>query len=314
MKSGSRLLVAVSLSAAVFLSACDSAEERAEGHFENAVELIGEGDVDRALIELRNVFQLNGQHVEARRLYAQTMLERGRLREAFGNYILVSEQLPNDLQSRISLARLAVEVQDWEEFERHATRAQEIAPDDPETQVVWLVKRFRDAVVDEDAPAREAVAVELRETLEQRPEDQLIRRVLIEDSIMSQRFSSALEEVDAALEFDPDQSQLKQMRLALLLELGDEAEFEAQLVEMVEADPEDAESRDALMRWFLSRGETAKAEEILRTRAYGENATTEERVQYVAFVRQTRGAEAARAEIETMLEAGHDTVVLRALR
>src|SRR6056297_3965885 len=110
MNTGSRFLVAVSLSAVMLLVACDTAEERAEGHYENAVELIGEGDVDRALIELRNVFQLNAQHVEARRLYAQTMLERGRIREAFGNYILVSEQLPNDLQSRIRLARLAVEV------------------------------------------------------------------------------------------------------------------------------------------------------------------------------------------------------------
>jgi len=314
MNTGSRFLVAVSLSAVMLLVACDTAEERAEGHYENAVELIGEGDVDRALIELRNVFQLNAQHVEARRLYAQTMLERGRIREAFGNYTLVSEQLPDDLDSRIRLARLAVEVQDWEEFERHATRAQQIAPDDPETEAVWLVKQFREAVVAEDAPAREAVAGELKHLLEQRPDDLLLRRVLIEDNIMAQRFSSALEEVDAALAADPDQPELMQMRLALLLQLGDEAEFETQLVEMVENDPEDAESRDALMRWYMSQGRTERAEELLRTKASAEGASTEDRVQYIAFIRQTRGAEAAREEIDTMLGAGHDTVVLRALR
>ncbi len=314
MNTGSRFLVAVSFSAVMLLAACDTAEERAEGHYENAVELIGEGDVDRALIELRNVFQLNAQHVEARRLYAQTMLERGRIREAFGNYTLVSEQLPDDLDSRIRLARLAVEVQDWEEFERHATRAQQVAPDDPETEAVWLVKQFRDAVVAEDAPAREAVAGELKQLLEQRPDDTLIRRVLIEDNIMAQRFSSALEEVDAALAADPDQPELKQMRLALLLQLGDEAEFETQLVEMVEDDPEDAESRDALMRWYMSQGRTERAEELLRTKASAEGASTEDRVQYIAFIRQTRGADAAREEIDTMLEAGHDAVVLRALR
>jgi cellulose synthase operon protein C len=89
-------VAAASLSALLLLSACDSAEERAETHYNSAVELIAAGDVDRAIVELRNVFQLNSLHLPARRLYAATMLERGNMREALGSYTLVSEQDPAD--------------------------------------------------------------------------------------------------------------------------------------------------------------------------------------------------------------------------
>lgn len=314
MRPGYRILVATTLSATLLLSACDSAEERAEGHYEKAVELVEAGDVDRALVELRNVFQLNGQHVEARRLYAQTMLDRGRLRDAFGNYTLVSEILPNDLDSRIKLARLAIQVQNFEEFERHAERAHEIAPDDPETQAIWLVKRFRDAVIAEDAPQRAALVGEIEAMLEERPDDLLVRRMLIEHHIMDQRFSSALEQVDAALAVDGNQRDLLQMRIALLADLGDETGVERQLVEMTESDPEDEEARDSLMRWYLSRGESEKAEEILRAEAEGENATIDDRIRYISFVRQIRGAAEAREVIERLLASGEDEAILRSLR
>lgn len=314
MRTRSSFLVAASLSAILFVAGCDSAEERAEGHYEKAMELIDAGDVDRALVELRNVFQLNAQHTEARRLYAQTMLDMGRTRDAFGNFTLVSERLPQDLDSRLKLARLAVELLDWEAFERHATRAQEIASDDPETQAIWAIKQFRDAAVAEDVPAREAAAEEIRRMSESRPDDLLLRRILIENEIMAQRYSSALEEVEAALEVAEERRDLLRARLALLLQLGEEDAVEEQLVQLVESDPSDEEMREALIRWYLSRGDMDEADVILRREAYAEDATTDERIRYVAYVQQIRGSDAAREEINDLLELGQDTEVLRSLR
>ncbi len=310
----SRILLAASVSATLFLSACDSAEERAEAHYENAVELIASGDVDRAIVELRNVFQLNGQHIEARRLYAQTMLDQGRLRDAFGSYTFVSEQLPDDLESRIRLARLAVELRDWDAFDRHVERALEIAPDDPETRPIALMKQFRDAIGAEDEPERERVAEEMAVVLEQRPEDLLLRRGLIEHHILAQRLSSALEEVEAALAVEGSDRELERMRLSILLELGDEDRFESGLAEFVDAQPEDEEARESLIRWYLSRGETDKAEEMLRLDAVSEDGTKDDRIRYIAFLRQTKGPDAARAGIEALLAEGRDTEILRSLR
>ena len=66
------LLVSMTL-----LAACETAEERAEGHYQKGLELIAEGDVERALVELRNVFQLNGRHRDARWTYATLVEEQG---------------------------------------------------------------------------------------------------------------------------------------------------------------------------------------------------------------------------------------------
>ena len=72
----------LALISAGLLSFCDTAEERADKHFQSGLELLEEGDVDRALVEFRNVFKLDGQHREARLKYAEAERARGNLREA----------------------------------------------------------------------------------------------------------------------------------------------------------------------------------------------------------------------------------------
>jgi predicted Zn-dependent protease len=307
-------LAAVSLSALLLLTACDSAEERAQGHYESAVELLAAGDVDRALIELRNVFQLNATHLEARKLYAATMLERGNLRDAFGSYTLVSEQDPNDVESRVAVARIAALTGDWEAFDLNTTRAIELAPDNVEVRLLQQVQIYRQGVVGDDAAKRAAAAAELTKLKAELPQDLLLSRVLIEDHIGEQRFSSALEEIDAALAIDPRSQDFLQMRLALLAQLGQDDEVERQLIDMIAADPNDTASKEALIRWYISRGNQAKAEELLRADAYADEASTEDRVAYIAFVRQVRGDDAARTEVNALIEQQKDVAVLRSLR
>jgi cellulose synthase operon protein C len=307
-------LAAASLAALLFLAACDSAEERADGHYESAVELLAAGDVDRAIIELRNVFQLNGLHIPARKLYAATMLERGNLRDAMGSYTLVSEQDPNDLESRIAIARIAADSSNWEAFDLNTTRAHELDPDNPQVRLLWQVLQYRQAVLADDSLRRSQVAAEIAEMRDELPEDLLLSRVLIEDNIFQQRFSSALEELDGALRIAPGAQDLLQMRLALLAQLDQTEEVERQLTEMIAANPSDAQSKEALIRWHISRGNPEKAEEILRNDAYSEGATTEARVAYVAFVRQVRGDDAAREEVTALLEQERDVEILRSLR
>ena len=59
------LLSALLLVAALTVSACDSAKDRAENHYQSGLELLAAGDVDRALVEFRNVFKLDGLHRDA---------------------------------------------------------------------------------------------------------------------------------------------------------------------------------------------------------------------------------------------------------
>ena len=64
-------LYPVLLSALATLAACDTAEERAQKHLQSALELIEGGDVDRALVEFRNVFELDPNNLQARHALAK---------------------------------------------------------------------------------------------------------------------------------------------------------------------------------------------------------------------------------------------------
>jgi cellulose synthase operon protein C len=164
-----------------------------------------------------------------------------------------------------------------------------MAPDNPDVKLLWNDPQFRQALVANDAVARNEAAAQVEAMRETLPDDILIARVLIENNLLEQRYSPALEEVDRALALAPDREDLLRTRLVLLAQLGMDTDVETQLGEMIASNPEDTESKQALIRWFMSRGETEKADAILREDATREDATTEERVTYVAFVRGVKG-------------------------
>ena len=116
------------------LTACNTAEERAQEHFEKGTSLLEQGDVERALVEFRNVFKLNGLHKGARLTYAQVEEDRGNVSAAYGQYLRLVEQYPENLEGRRALARLASDLNNWDEVARHIVIAEELAPKDP---VVW---------------------------------------------------------------------------------------------------------------------------------------------------------------------------------
>ena len=76
-------LLVLALAAGLFLTACEDDQTRAERYYQSALTLMQEGDVERALIELRNVFLNDGFHREARQLYADTVLDGADSFEAF---------------------------------------------------------------------------------------------------------------------------------------------------------------------------------------------------------------------------------------
>jgi len=88
-------LKAAALGALLFLSACQTAEERAEGYYQSALELLDSGDTERALVEFRNVFAHDGFHKDARTRYAATLYDMDRIDDAYGQYLRLVEQYPS---------------------------------------------------------------------------------------------------------------------------------------------------------------------------------------------------------------------------
>lgn len=304
--------LAMSLLFFTMLSACDSAEERAEQHFQKGAELIEQGDIDRGLVELRNVFKLNNAHREARLLYAETVYDQGNLTEAYGQYLRHVEFYPNDIEARIALSEMALKSSRWDEVERHSKAALELAPTDTRIRIVANGLNFRNALLNKDISAERAALKEAAVLKETSPDSLHPRRVIIEGYLRSGSPRKALVEVDEALQLHEDEINLHQIKLSLLNQLGKTEELEQQLLLMVDLFEENTEIRSTLLRWYMSRDELDKAEAFLRT--FSETEGDSGKADLIRFLVSTKGTDAALAEVDRIIAAGENVDFYRALR
>jgi len=253
------------LSTLVVLAACESAEDRAEGYLESALELLEAGDFDRAAIEFRNVFELVPGHREARTAYARAVLERGRLNAAYGEYLRLVEQYPDDLEGRRVLSEIAFLRGDWDEVERHSPIVIEKSMDDPRVQALDIGRRYREASVAEDESARRDVLREAEALSADRPKNEILRRVLIDGYTRSADYPKVLALLDTLIEENPKDRVFYNQRLGILAQMNDQDGIEAQLLSMVERFKNDQNVKTTLIRFYMSRQETDKAEDFLRS-------------------------------------------------
>ena len=297
-----------------FLAACDSAEERAEGHFNNSLELFASGDVDRALVELRNVLSLDEFHVEGRRLYAETVRERGNFSDAYANFLRLAEQDPNDLDAKLALAEMAIEVQNWDEAARHAEGLLNASDRPPGSEVIDLVIEFRAAALDENAPQIRELTAKAQTLTQTNPENTTLLRVIIEGLSRQNRESEIVQYIDQAIKINPDSEFFYAMKSNHLAQMEDYDALEDHLRATVAAFPDDAASKGSMVRLLTALGQPERAEDFLREQIAATEDSMDLQVALISFIRTVRGDEAATVEIESAIERYDDDAVLRALR
>ena len=297
------------------LTACDTAEERAQAHFEKGADLLEKGETERALVEFRNVFKLNGSHKGARLAYAQVEEGRGNVSAAYGQYLRLVEQYPENLEGRRALARLASGLNNWDEVARHITIAEGLAPKDPVILAVRIGLDYRNALRDADPTAAD-LAVKASETLlVKHPDLPIARRVVIDDLLRRQDWSGALVAIDAGMEHAPESRLLYMQRLSVLEKLGLDTAIETQLKDMVQRFPEHDVYR-TLINWYIGRGRDEDAEAYLRARIESDTEASDARLELVAFLAQRVSPQAALDEIDRILEdaAAEDRPLFRSVR
>lgn len=302
------------LSVTLMLAGCESAEERAEGHYKNALSLVEEGDIDRAIVELRNVFKLNSNHKEARRIMAELQLEKGNRSGAYRQYLRLAEQDPDDLDTRIILSRMAFLGGNWEEVNRHGNRIEELAPETPSVQAITLVRTYRDATRDKDLVLLRELGLKANAMLAAQPDNPVLRNIMIDFAMREQDFDRALAEIDWMIAYDPTNNTTYQERLRVLGAMGDEAGFASQLRQMVDIFPDDPTHKATLVRYYISRNKLDLAEEFLRDMTATAGAEeTGPTLDVIQFLVQFRGTDFARAELETIIATHPDPLPFQTL-
>lgn len=296
------------------LAACESSEERAEGHYQSGLKLLEENDVERALVEFRNVFNLNGSHREARQVYARIVREQGKRREAYGQYLRLVEQYPDDLEGRIALAEMAFVDQSWEEFDRHSSVAIEAAPEAPRIKTIAAAAAYRSAIQDDDGPARRAAHAQVIALTEEQPDSRILLQLEIAGYIADMTYSKALEAIDRAIANEPETRNYYNMRLAVLNQLEETAEIETQLRDMVTLFPEDDVVKQTLIRFYMSRDEADKAENFLREIADPDAEEPSLYLSLLQLIGELRGPEALMAELDRVIGEVSEPATYRAMR
>ena len=291
------------LAAVVLLAACEDGKERGERYYQSALALLEAGDTDRALLELRNVFDNDGFHKEARQLYADLLVERGDMKQAYSQYLRLIEQYPDTVEARRRLAELALDSGDWDEVRRHATAAIALEPDLPAHKALATALAYRSARdARDDVKAGEAVA-EAEALLETDPDLDAALRLMIDWTATGPEPARALPYLDRMLALHPGSLPLHMLRLRVLDSAGLDDGIGPQLRDMVTRFPEDAEVADLLTAWYVSSRDLDAAEAFLRERAGPDDGAFEAHVAVAQLVGRMRGAEAFLAELDRLAEA-----------
>ena len=296
------------------LSSCESSKERAEKFYQSGMAYLEQGDVDRAIVEFRNVFKLDGEHTQARRAYAEIERNRGNLREAFSQYLRLAEQDPADLDALRALSEMAVANGDWEVAERYATPAAELAPQDPQILALKAAADYGRATADADSAGIVDAMNRVKALRETSPDNILLRRVIVDDRLRAQDFNAALAEIDEAIAIEPKDRQLNAQRLTVLSALGDEQAVEDGLIDMVQRFPEAPEMSATLVRWYVSRDELDKAEAHLRARIDLTAPDITHVFDLVRFLAEHRGTDAAVAELDKVIASGATSPIFKSAR
>ncbi|MCX8507991.1 MAG: tetratricopeptide repeat protein, partial [Rhodobacteraceae bacterium] len=203
------------LAALLLLSACESPEERAQRHYQAGVAYLQQGDVDRALVEFRNVFKLDGKHREARIAYAEAERGRGNLREAFSQYLRLLEQYPQDKDALRALVQMAADNGQWDDALKYSAEALQVTPADAEMQALKIYADYGIALAANDS-ARVVSALSAAKDLRQRqPQNLYLARIIIDDLIRAQFADQALAELNAAIALAPKERLFYAQRLSI---------------------------------------------------------------------------------------------------
>jgi len=298
--------IAAALLATTFLTGCKTADQKAEDHYQSALELIAEGDSERALVELRNVFKLDEDHEAARVAYARIELERGNVEQAYGQYLRLVEQHPGNLEGLRELARLALEANSWDEVQRVSRLADEasLTDTDPVLKAVKANLEYRSALLANDTAARDAAAAQALELIGEEQSTSIARRVVIDNHIRHEDWAAALAEADRGIEANPQDRQLYLIRLGLFEKLGRSEEIESQLKDIIVLFPEDATPTQMLIGLLLNQGRTDDAEAFLRGMVDPAVEGHDAQMQVVSFLLARKGPEAAISELDRLIAAG----------
>lgn len=277
------------------IAACDSVEDRIANHFERGQELLETEELDKALLEFRNVLQLDDRHAPSYFAMAKIFEAKGELQAAFGHYQKSAELDPENGEARLKLARFYVLGNAYDEAERELAAVLELLPNNAEAHVLEASLALR-----QNDPAAAKPWIEKAAALAPGNPD----LVLAEVSYIMQTAgdAAAVARVDQGLTEHPENLALYLIKLQLLERMDNQPGIGAHLGDMIDQFPEEPRFRQARAEWALRNEDMETAEAELRAIVSSLPENREAIVTLIRFLGQQHGTAVARAELAELIK------------
>ncbi|RWX43561.1 Lipopolysaccharide biosynthesis regulator YciM [Candidatus Electrothrix aarhusensis] len=235
--------------------------EHVEGHYNLALAYIGAGklpDIRTAFQELQKVISLKPYHLEAQYKLGEFYIQSRNLDKAQKTAEFILEKYPDDLTAKILLATAYA-------GKEELSKAQEImepaVKDNPDSVKAHLllgnIYSLQEDAVSAEKAYNEAIATNKNEELNP-------RLALAKFYIRQEQFDEAEKTLKEALEASPDDKQILIALADFYLSANRQEEAEKTYESIVSAEPDNERGYLMLARFYVRKDEKQKAEEVYK--------------------------------------------------
>ncbi len=327
------------LAVVLIVGACQEDAERLAEHEERAQAYLEEEKYAEAIIEFKNMLQVDPNRADAHYGLAKALMAEKKVRQAYWELQETVRLDPANLDARLEYAQLLL-FGDESDLENALSQAEEVLAVEPERATAWLLKARALQALKRESDAGEAFA----RAVEVAPEDAAPLLLLANYHRRREEFSQAeplyrkLVEVEpglgshaalaAFLAADGERDEEAELSYRKAIELAEEerraaaysllANFlyarerfdEAELVlrEGIEADPGNLELIYGLARFYDARGETGKADAMIEAATQADPADPQPYLLLSSYRGRQGDQEGALEAAEAALRASPDHV------
>lgn len=245
---------------AVALISCGGAEERKIKYLEKGKAYIEEQNYDKALIEIKNVLQIDPKFAEAHYVMGQINEQEKELRKAMGNYNKAIELDPQHIGAKVGLAKIYV-IAGTEDYINQARQllaeVKSAVNDHPEADLI-------SATIDYKTGEKEKATRSLEIIVKNNPKLVEGASLLSTIYMADDKEPAAISVLKKSVEDNPSNIPLRIKLAQILAKNGDYVGAEKYLKQAIEVEPERYALQVALSSFYASSNQVDKAEAVLR--------------------------------------------------
>ena len=287
------------------LVACGGAEDRKAAYMEKADQSLTAGDLDKARIELKNVLQIDPKDAQAWYKLGTVFERKKDYRKSFAHYSKAVELDPENNEYQAKLGRFYLILAG--DIEKATEKMNLILSKDKADINGLMLKAGILLKQDNAADAKEIT----RNIFEDHPDN--VENAVFLATLYSRDkdLDDAVAVLETALKSNPGNQSLLTVLGNTLFINKDFVKSEKVWQEILDTHPDVFQNHLQLALFYQKTGESAKAEQVLRTAIAADEKDVSRKLALIEFIQQVQGIDQATTELEKIIQDDRGDGTLR---